>query len=188
LSGYDVLLGQIGWNISFNEQIALLRGAAMMQGKAWGAMITWKYQTPPYLDNASNILDQLTSAYECGAKYLIVYNYYDTTNSSNQNPFGTLTPDYFKALQTFWNNVINNQTITLGSIKADSVLVLPQNFGWGARWDTDHIWGIFEDNKTTQYWSLMQTTLEAHGLKTDIVYKDQNYPLPTTYQNIFRID
>lgn len=183
LSGYDVLLGQIGWNESYNEQIALLRGAATSQNKEWGIVITWKYQQPPYLDNASVILDQMTSAYDCGAKYFVVFNYYD----SDQNPYGSLTNDDFQALQSFWNNVINNPKVIQGSIKADSVLVLPQNYGWGARWDTDHIWGIFSpDNETEQYWNLMQTTLQVHGLKTDIIYYDQEFPLPPIYKNIYR--
>ena len=88
-------------------------------------------------------------------------------------------PRPFEALQSFWNNVVKNPKVTQGSIKADSVVVLPQNYGWGARWETDHIWGIFAaDNKTSQYWNLMQATLQNHGLNTDIVYADPQFPLP----------
>jgi hypothetical protein len=183
LSGYDVILGQIGWNISVTQQIAFLRGAATVQNKDWGIFITWKYQQWPYLANGTEILNQMTTAYESGAKYLVLFNYYD----SNQTPYGTLQPEHFQALQTFWNNVINNPKEVQSSIKADTVLVLPQNYGWGARWETDHIWGIFaSDNETEQYWSLMQTTLQNHGLKTDIVYADQKFPFPNIYQNIYR--
>ncbi|MGO8807821.1 MAG: hypothetical protein ACLQO7_14725 [Candidatus Bathyarchaeia archaeon] len=61
----------------------------------------------------------------------------------------------------------------------DLVLVLPTNYGWGARWATDHIWGIFQPNTATlQYWNLMQTVLQEYGLKTDIVYADPNTPYP----------
>lgn len=184
LSGYDVILGQIGWNLTFNEQIALLRGAATVQNKDWGIVITWKYEQPPYLDNGSVILDQMRTAYQCGAKYFVLFNYY----GSEQNPYGTLTDEDFQALQSFWNNVVNNPKVIQGSIKADSVVILPQNYGWGARWDTDHIWGIFSpDNETEQYWNLIQTTLQNHGLKTDIVYEDQEFPLPVAYQNIYHI-
>jgi len=183
LSGYDVVLAQIGWNLTVNQQISLVRGAATVQNKDWGIVITWKYEQPPYLDNASVILDQMRTAYQCGAKYFVLFNYY----GSDQNPYGTLTDEDFQALQSFWNNVVNNPKVIQGSIKADSVVILPQNYGWGARWDTDHIWGIFAaDNETEQYWSLIQTTLQAHGLKTDIVYEDQEFPLPATYQNIYR--
>lgn len=180
LSGYDVVLGQLGWNLSVTQQIAFLRGAATLQHKDWGVVITWKYDQPPYLDTATNILNQMTTAYECGAKYLVLFNYYD----NNQT---TLTGQDFQALQSFWNNVVNNPKIIQGSIKADSVLVLPENYGWGARWSTDHIWGIFPaDNTTVQYWNLMQDVLQKYGLKTDIVYEDPDFPLPPTYQNIYR--
>ena len=36
LGGYDVVLGQLGWNQSVTQDIALVRGAADMQGKAGG--------------------------------------------------------------------------------------------------------------------------------------------------------
>ena len=180
LSGYDVVLGQLGWNLSVTQQIAFLRGAATLQHKDWGVVITWKYDQPPYLDTATNILNQMTTAYECGAKYLVLFNYYD----NNQT---TLTGQDFQALQSFWNNVVNNPKIIQGSIKADSVLVLPENYGWGYRWSTDHIWGILPaDNTTVQYWNLMQDVLQKYGLKTDIVYEDPDFPLPPTYQNIYR--
>ena len=182
LSGYDVVLGQLGWNQSVTEQIAFLRGAATLQDKDWGVVITWKYQQPPYLDNASAILSQMTTSYECGAKYIGLFDYYP----NNQSAYGTLTNQDFQSLQSFWNSAVNHK-ITHGSIKADSVLVLPANYGWGARWATDHIWGIFQPNNATiQYWNLMQTVLQEHSLRTDIVYADPQYPLPAAYQNIYR--
>ena len=42
LGGYDVILAQFGWNQSITQEIALVRGAARMQNKRWGAIITWK--------------------------------------------------------------------------------------------------------------------------------------------------
>lgn len=186
LSGYDVVLSQIGWNLSFSEQIAEARGAAMAQNKEWGVIITWKYQNPPYLDTPSNILQQMTQAYECGAKYLVVFNYYDTSNSTNVNAFGTLTSQDYQALQTFWRDVLNNPKIVQGSIKANAVIVFPGDFGWGARWDTDHIWGIFQnDSLTEQDWNTLQNVLQKYGLQTDIVYEDSQYPISACYQNVY---
>jgi hypothetical protein len=50
----------------------------------------------------------------------------------------------------------------------------------------DKIWGIFNpDDKTQQLWDLLQTTLQNHGLKTDVVYEDAEYPLTEEYQNIY---
>ena len=78
LAGYDVVLGQIGgWNNSLASQIGFLRGAATTQGKDWGVFITWKYNQSPYLDSPDAILNQLTTAYKCGAKYFVIFNYYD---------------------------------------------------------------------------------------------------------------
>jgi hypothetical protein len=182
LSGYDVVLGKVGWNLTLNQQIALNRGAAQLQNKEWGVVITWKYQEPPYLDNGTEILSQMRTAYECGAKYIVLFDYYD----SDSGALGTLQPEHFQALHSFWNNVIKNPSEIKGSIKADSVLVLPHNYGWGTRWEEDKVWGIFKaDNQTRQIWNLMQTTLQEHGLKTDIVYDDSEYPLSTHYDNVF---
>ncbi|MHA1220049.1 MAG: hypothetical protein ACTSO5_15425, partial [Candidatus Heimdallarchaeaceae archaeon] len=75
LAGYDVVLTQVGWNHSLNKNIALLRGAAKLQNKSWGEMITWKYYHPPYLDSGENIFEQMRIGYECGAKYFMIFNY-----------------------------------------------------------------------------------------------------------------
>jgi hypothetical protein len=182
LSGYDVILAHIGWNLTLTQQIALVRGAANLQNRDWGIVITWKYNQPPYLDNRTEIFSQMRTAYEAGAKYFVLFNYYE----DNGNPYGTMQPEHFQALKDFWNNVVKNPHITQGSTKADSALVLPKNYGWGMRWNQDKIWGIFNpDDKTQQLWNLLQTTLQNHGLKTDIVYEDAEYPLTEEYQNIY---
>jgi hypothetical protein len=172
----------MGWNLTVAQQIALVRGAAKLQNKDWGIVITWKYNVPPYLGNGTEILTQMRTAYECGAKYFVLFNYYE----NNGNSYGTMKDEHFKALELFWNNVVKNPQIVHGSTQADSVLVLPQNYGWGTRWPGDKIWGIFKaDDKAQQIWDLMQTTLKDHGLKIDIVYEDTAFPLPTEYQHIY---
>ena len=182
LSGYDVMLAQIGWNLTLTQQIALVRGAANLQNRDWGIVITWKYNKAPYLDSGPEILSQMRTAYEAGAKYFVLFNYYEV----NGNPYGTMKEEHFQALENFWNNVVKNPHITQGSIKADSVLVLPKNYGWGMRWSEDKIWGIFKaDDQTKQLWDLTQTTLKNHGLKTDIVYEDTEFPLIADYQHIY---
>ena len=185
LSGYDVVLGQVGWNLTLNQQIAQMRGAATLQKKDWGIVITWKYQQPPYLDNGTEILNQMRTAYECGAKYFVLFNYYDYNNAT----YGTMKEEHFQALTSFWYNEVKNPQKIQGSIKADSVLVLPKNYGWGTRWAEDKVWGIFEaDNQTKQIWNLMQTTLQDHGLKTDIAIDDSEFPVPSSYKNIYAPD
>lgn len=180
LSGYDTVLAHIGWNITLTHQISLVRGAATQQNKDWGIVITWKYTKEPYLDSGPEILNQMRTAYEAGAKYFVLFNY-----PEDGNPYGTLKDEHFLSLQDFWNTVVKNPEINHGSTVADSVLVLPKNYGWGMRWREDNIWGVFKaDDKTKQFWDLMQITLQNHGLKTDIVYEDE-YPLTGGYQNIY---
>ncbi len=183
-AGYDVMLAQIGWNISLNQQISLCRGAATVQNKSWGVVITWKYNSAPYLDSGSEIFTQLKTSYECGAKYFVLFNFYEEGQS---NPYGTLKDEHFEALQNFWNNVVKNPSIVQGSIKADSVLVLPQNYGWGMRWKSDTIWGIFKaDSTTSELWDLLQDNLGIHEWNLDIIYEDSAFSLPTQYENVAR--
>jgi hypothetical protein len=182
LAGYDVVLTQMGWNHTVNQQIALSRGAANRQNKDWGIITTWKYQQPPYLDNKTQILTQMQTAYECGAKYFVLFNYY----CADSGPYGTMENEHFEAVELFWNNVVKNPDVVHDSIKTDSVLVLPPNYGWGTRRPQDRIWGIFEpDEKTQQIWDKMQTVLQEHDLKIDIVYNDPKFSLAEHYQNIY---
>jgi hypothetical protein len=182
LSGYDVILAQIGWNISLPQQIALIRGAAGMQNKDWGAVISWKYDAPPYLDNGTQVFNQMRTAYECGAKYIILFNFY----SNNENPYGTLKDEHFQALQDFWNKVMENPDEAQGSIKAETVLVLPRNYGCGLRWKQDKIWGVLLPNETSlQIWNQLQATITNNGFRLDIVYDDRAFPTTGKYQQIF---
>jgi hypothetical protein len=178
-----VVWAQIGWNLSLAQQIAPVRGAADMQNKSWGIVITWKYQQAPYLGDKSEILNQMQTAYECGAKYIVLFNYY----GDNASPYGTMEQQHFEALQTFWQQTVLNPNSQWGSIKADSAVVLPHNYGYGGRWMDDHVWGIFKsDNQTRQIWNVTQQALQEHGLQTDIVYTDQDYPLLDTYVNVYQ--
>lgn len=125
----------------------------------------------------------MRTAYECGAKYLVLFDYY---NEADNGTYGTMKEEHFQALKSFWNDVVENPKVVQGSIKADSVLVLPKNYGWGTRWDGDKIWGIYvSDEKTHKIWGLMQTTLNEHSFNLDIVYDDPQYPLLKEYLNVY---
>ena len=153
-----------------------------MQNKSWGVIITWKYQQPPYLANEEELISQMKMAYECGAKYIVLFNYYGEDSST----YGTMEQQHFDALKTFWQNTVQNPNEEWGSIEADSVVILPHNYGYGGRWIDDHIWGVFiPDNQTRQIWSVMQNALQEHGLQTDLVYSDTNYPLLEKYVNVY---
>jgi len=183
-AGYDVVLTQLGWNLSLTQQISLCRGAAVTQKKDWGVIITWKYTTPPYLASGDEIYNQLKTSYECGAKYLLLFDLYEDGSS---NRYGTLKNEHFDALKRFWRDVVQNPNTVHGVIKADTVLILPMNFGGGLRWREDTVWGIFTHDETSgKIWDLTQTSLNTYGYTLDIVYDDPLYSLSPDYTTIIK--
>jgi hypothetical protein len=183
LAGYDVVLAQLGWNQTEMQDIALARGAANVQGKDWGAIITWKYDQQPYLETGQELHDQMRLAYDDGAKYIIVFNF---PTYPDNNPYGTLQDQHFLALEKFWNDTVKNKTVTNGGTKAEAVLVLPKNYGWGMRTPKDTIWGIWQpDDKSWQVWSAVQACLARYGSNIDIVYDDSDYEIAGRYQQLY---
>jgi hypothetical protein len=174
----DVILAQFGWNNSANQQIALARGAANYFNKDWGVMITWTYRQPPYLESGAQMYDQLVAAYQAGAKYEIVFNYPQNTT----NTYGVLTDDHFKALQDFWNN---KRTLQVNS-KAQAVLVLPNNYGWGIRQNQDNIWGLWNpDDKAQQIWNASEKLLGQFGPNLDMIFSDSKVSTQDQYKEIY---
>lgn len=179
-SGYDMVLAEFGWNNSVPQQIALARGAAKLQNKTWGAMITWSYDKAPYLVGGNEMYNQMKAAYEGGAQYVAIFNYPTTEG----NFCGILQEEQFEALQRFWNDAVHNPKIANGGVVED-VLVLPQNFGFGMRSATDNIWGLWSINATaTQAWTAVQNSLAHYGNNLDIVFEDPTYPAADTYPNV----
>jgi hypothetical protein len=140
-SGYDFVLAELGWNNTLEQEIALVRGAANLQGKSWGTILTWKYTHPPFLADGQEMFEQMKTSYEAGAKYVVIFNY----SEDPKNP-DTLQEEHFQALERFWTEVVQNPDVTHGSIKAEAALVLPKNFGWGMRNPQDTIWGLWPAN------------------------------------------
>ena len=75
LVGYDTVFVDLGWNHNTSLHIALGRGAANLQGKDWGAIITWTDYEPPYLANRTEICSEMLIAYSAGAKYVVMFTY-----------------------------------------------------------------------------------------------------------------
>lgn len=182
-AGYDVVLAQFGWNHTLTQDIALVRGAAELQNKKWGAIITWKYNHPPYLDSGEAIYNQMRTAYEAGAEYIVVFNYTEDI----ERPYGTLQDEHFLALEDFWNEVVQSPEVEHGSIKAEAVLVLPENYGWGMRNPKDKFWGLWDaDKNSEQIWDLRNQLLQEYGFNLDIVYEDMEYPIiNSNYEQIY---
>jgi hypothetical protein len=184
LGGYDNVFAQLGWNQSVNKQISLIRGAATMQNKDWGAIITWKYTQVPYLDTGQNIYNQMEAAYNAGAKYILLFDLVFDPYNVTDKPYGTLTDNHFQALQNFWDQVITKQTPN--AAHAEAVLVLPYNYGYGLRNINDKIWGFWgPDDKSPLVWNISQTLLNKYGLHLDIVYDDAAFPIQGNYSKVY---
>jgi hypothetical protein len=185
LGGYDVILAQLGWNHTLTQDIALVRGAARMQNKSWGTIITWKYDEPPYIDSGENIYQQMLMSYEAGAKYIVIFNY---PQYPEGNDYGILDDEHFEALERFWNDAMTEQNTQdfPDYSQAEAVLVLPQNYGWGMRNQNDKIWGMWgPDERSPQIWEISRKLLAQYGLSLDVVYEDPAFPVTGKYSQIY---
>lgn len=187
LAGYNTVFAELGWNLSSTQQIALCRGAADMQGKDWGAIIVYKYYTPPYLGNASEIYGDMVSAYRAGAKYVVVFNY---PTYPETNPYGILSEEDLAAIQHFWNYVKSNPRDADDIERGEVALVLPNDYGWGMRRTQyitlDRIWGVFpEDEKAPLILNNTVKLLGKYGLKLDIIYEDQQFDYKDKYDKVY---
>ncbi|PVX27741.1 MAG: hypothetical protein CW716_00770 [Candidatus Bathyarchaeum sp.] len=177
LGGYDVVFAEFGWNNSVAQEIALVRGAAQLQNKDWGAIITWKYEQPPYLDTGEEIFMQMQTALESGAKYIVLFNY----PTIEGNLYGTLIDSHFEALKRTWELIESMPRTTQNSLNPENVLVLPENYGYGMRSVKDKIWFWEPDEECLEIWNFARFMLNQKGLNIDIVYEHQDYSHANTY-------
>jgi hypothetical protein len=165
-AGYDVLLAQFGWNYSRQLNVALCRGAATVQNKDWGVMITWTYTNPPYIESGKELYEDLTLAYENRAKYIVVFD------SNKEYTQGILEQEQLNALKQFWQYVQDNPKNS-DSISDRVAYVLPKDYGYGFRGPNDKIWGLWEADTLSYNLSVsVNSLLEEYGTKLDIIYDD----------------
>lgn len=187
LAGYDTVFVELGWNISSAQQLALCRGAANVQGKDWGAIITWTYYEPPYIASGPEIYEEMVTAYNAGAKYVVAFNFPKCPETS---PYGILAKEHFVALQQFWDYVQAHPRRGNGKGDGQVAFVLPKDYGWGTRrteyFIEDRIWGFWpEDQTTLTLGGNMGKLLSMYGLKLDIIYDDPQFSYREMYQQIF---
>jgi hypothetical protein len=180
LAGYDGVFAELGWDHNRVEHVALCRGAANVQNKQWGAIITWAYYDPPYLASGKEMLQDMIAAYRAGAKYLIVFNY------PQINPYGALTEEHFTAMETFWNQIHSFPGNVMGKLEGEVALVLPKDYGWGMRHPDDKIWGLWPaDDLITLVGTRIATLINEYGLKLDIIYDDPQFNYTEKYSKIY---
>jgi hypothetical protein len=154
-----------------------------VQGKQWGAIITWSTDEPPYLENGTAMLQDMLTSYHAGAKYIVIFNY--PTYPAN-NPYGALTEDQFAAMKSFWNQIHSSQKSEFGSASAQVALVLPNDYGWGMRSPTDKIWGLWNSDALSPIiWNSINRLLNTYGLRLDIIYNDTSFNFEANYTTIY---
>ena len=67
------------------------------------------------MENGTAMLGDMLTAYDAGAKYIVVFNY---PTYPNTNPYGILTGDQFAAMKKFWSQINSNQENAFGSANA----------------------------------------------------------------------
>ena len=170
---YDVVFAEFGWNYSRHINVALCRGAANVQNRDWGVMITWTYTQPPdnesYLESGDELYDDLVLAYESGAEYILVF---DTNENYTQS---TLKKEHLDALKRFWQYATDNPRPS--TPPSDRVAyVLPKDYGYGFRGPNDTIWGLWG---AAEYEHSLKISTEVGALireyqnRLDIIYDDE---------------
>ena len=114
--------------------VALCRGAATVQNKDWGVMIAWTYTQPPYIESGQELYQDLISAYDSGAKYILLFD------SNKDYTHGILKAEHLEALKQFWQYAQSNprKSYLIGERVA---CVLPKDYGYGFRGPNAKIWG-----------------------------------------------
>jgi hypothetical protein len=195
-AGYDGVFVEYGWNVSRTQQTALCRGAADSFGRDWGAILTWTYDQPPYINSGTAFQQDMYTAYDAGAKYVVVFNY---PVNPDGNPYGILTSEHFTAMRQFWNYT---QNLHKGNekMKAEAVLVLPKDYGGGLRKADDSVWAPLNveppynvtwrqawpaDTQTPQIWMNLNKLSDRYGLKLDMVFDSENLSLMKRYSAVY---
>jgi hypothetical protein len=191
-AGYDTVFAEYGWNTGWEDysrqlNAALVRGAATAMKKDWGIMITWAYQQPPYMEPGPDLYEDMMSAYQNGAKYIIVF---DSNKDWTEN---VLQQEHFDAMKQFWQYAQTNPRAAMPR-SARSVYVLPETYGEAFRSPNDTIWGLWRadfnvaegsQNFTTNIRMSIATLLKMFGPKLDIVYPRADQTVESIgYENV----
>ena len=182
LAGYTTVFAELGGNNSRIREIALCRGAANMLKKDWGTIVTWTYRQPPYIANGAAIYQDMVTAYNAGAKYVVVFDY---PQYPADNQYGILTDEHFSAMKQFWQYAASCPR-GAEKVTAQVAYILPKDYGWGMRSLDDNIWGIWEtDEKTPIIWENLNKLETKYGLKLDIIYDDPRYNPKGKYCQVY---
>ncbi len=163
--GYDAILAEFGWNNSREQQIALVRGAARAYDKEWGVVVTWEYNQEPYIENGTQLFEDLMLAYDNGARYAVVFSYPEIEGAE----CGILQREHLNALKDF-SEYIAQDAPAKTDYQNITAYVLPADYGFGFRRALDSIWGLWPSNNITQrIYSDVENLIAQQGTDFDIV-------------------
>ena len=176
---YNTVFAQFGWNHSRQVNIALCRGAATAHDSNWGAIVTWTYTQPPYIESAEELYRDMVLAYDNGARYIVVFNY-----PTNITEHGLLTQDHLNSMKEFWDYHKSNPRPS--EHPSETAYVLPKDYGYGFRGPSDKIWGLWEpDTLSPIVWSELNQLIVSHGSKLDAIYEDAKPEAKQRYKQLF---
>ena len=169
-AGYDLVLAEYAWNHSKPLNTALCRGAATMHGKDWGVMITYKYDNPPYLASGPEIYNDMVTAYQNGAKYIVLFDY--AKDPATSAAHGILQQEHLEALKQFWQYT-KDHSRPHNEVDDRVAYVLPENYGYGFRGTNDSLWGLWgADALSNKIWRDVTIFAELYKPQLDIIYED----------------
>lgn len=189
-AGYNTIFAEFGCNSGFENysrqlSMDLCRGAATAFNQNWGVMITWAYQNYPYMENGTDLYNDMTLAYNYGAKYIVIF---DTNANYTQN---VLSSDQLNAINQFWQYAQSHpRTVSEPSDRA--AYVLPQDFGAGFRSPNDTIWGLWDANWdgtasltfVADISMCVTSFMQMLNVNLDIIYPDCNQTVLSEYKNV----
>ena len=169
-AGYDVVLAEFAWNHSRPLNVALCRGAATLRNKDWGVMITYTYDTPPYIESGPELYNDMVMAYQNGARYIVVFDY--AKDPATNSTHGILQQEHIDALKRFWQ-YIKEHPRTNNATDDRVAYVLPRDYGYGFRGPNDTIWGLWDaNNLSSKIWNDVSTLVEQYKPRLDIIHED----------------
>ncbi|MDR0318479.1 MAG: hypothetical protein LBI09_00385, partial [Nitrososphaerota archaeon] len=169
-AGYSVVLAEDAWNHSRVLNTALCRGSATMHNKEWGIMLTYTYDNAPYLVSGPEIYQDMITAYQNGAKYILIFDY--AMDDETGTAHGILQQEHLDALKQFWKYIKNNPQPS-NPVNERVAYVLPPDFGYGFRGPDDWFWGLWKNSTlSNQIWQDVNTYAQQYDQKFDIIYAD----------------
>lgn len=145
-------------------------GVAYLQNKSWGTIITWKNSHIPYIDTSEKHLQPNadTRWFWCKLRHHLHLLH-----------IPRMKPTRNHDRRAFWNHrkilewCDKKTEVIHGSTKADTILLLPKNYGCGMRNSEDKIWAI-ASQLPTQY-----------GITLNIINNDQTFLVIDKYTQIY---